>query len=367
VRRGHFAAFAPHCPHCVRSGAGQQVLVLAEVRAERADEVISGVLHCPNPACQHEYPIIDGIPVIVPDLRKLLTERGIELLLRDDLDPVLESMFGDAMGPGGWFDVMRQTVSCYAWDGWADLDPEEGEGVAGPMGGPPPGAVLRCLDRLLEMAGPVAGGARVLDVGCGAGRTAFGLAERHAEALVLGVDMNLGLLRLAQGALRGTVSYPRRRIGLVYDRRRFAVALGGAERVDFWACDALALPFAAGSVDLVAALNVLDCVAEPARLLAGLAEAVREDGRLLLASPYDWSVGATPMETWIGGHSQRAGHRGAAEPFLRALLTAGAHPQSVSGLRVLAEEAAWPWQTRLHERSTISYRSHLLAVARTGG
>src|SRR5208282_5320314 len=96
-----------------------------------------------------------------------------------------------------------------------------------------------------------------------AGRSAFGLAEHHAGALVLGIDVHLGLLRLAQGALHGVVSYPRRRIGLVYDRRRFAVSPGGAERVDFWACDALALPFAAASADLVAALNLLDCVAEP--------------------------------------------------------------------------------------------------------
>ena len=97
MRRGHFAAFAPHCPHCVSIGAGRHVLLLAEVRAEQGDEVISGVLHCPNPGCQLEYPIIDGMPVIVPELRTLLTERGIELLLRDDLDPVLESMLGDAM------------------------------------------------------------------------------------------------------------------------------------------------------------------------------------------------------------------------------------------------------------------------------
>ena len=352
------------------------MLVLVEVLAEQGDAVISGVLHCPNPACQLEYPIIDGIPVIVPELRTLLTERGIELLLRDDIDPLLESMFGDAMGPGGWFDVMRQTVSSYAWDGWADLDPDEavvevgggtvgaGEGAAP---GPVPGAVRRCLERLLEMAGPVEGVARVLDVGCAAGRSAFLLAERHAGALVLGIDMHLGLLRLAQGALRGVVSYPRRRIGLVYDRRRFAVSPGGAERVDFWACDALALPFAAGAADLVAALNVLDCVAEPRRLLAGLAEVLRGEGRLLLATPYDWSTRATPVETWIGGHSQRAAHRGAAEPFLRTLLSEGEHPQSVGGLRVLEEVAAWPWQTRLHERSSVSYRSHLLALARAGG
>jgi SAM-dependent methyltransferase/uncharacterized protein YbaR (Trm112 family) len=355
--------------------------VLAEVRADQGDEVISGILHCPNPACQLEYPIIDGIPVIVPELRTLLTERGIELLLRDDIDPLLESMFGDAMGPGGWFDVMRQTVSSYAWDGWADLDPDEAAGgggdvmpgptsgavVVGAATGPVPGAVRRCLDQLLDMAGPIDGVARVLDVGCAAGRSAFALAGRHAGALVLGIDMHLGLLRLAHGALHGTISYPRRRIGLVYDRRRFAVSLAAGERVDFWACDALALPLAAASADLVAALNVLDCVAEPRRLLAGLAEVLRGDGRLLLATPYDWSTRATPMETWIGGHSQRAAHRGAAEPFLRALLTEGEHPQSVAGLRLLDEMPAWPWQTRLHERSSVSYRTHLLALMRMPG
>jgi SAM-dependent methyltransferase/uncharacterized protein YbaR (Trm112 family) len=377
VRRGHFAAFAPHCPHCARGGGGRHVLVLVEVLAEQGDEVISGILHCPNPGCQLEYPIIDGIPVIVPELRTLLTDRGIELLLRDDVDPLLESMFGDAMGPGGWFDVLRQTVSSYAWDGWADLDPDEasvaaGGGTPGAMEGaggapgPVPGAVRRCLERLLEMAGPVEGVARVLDVGCAAGRSAFLLAERHAGALVLGIDMHLGLLRLAQGALRGVVSYPRRRIGLVYDRRRFSVSPDGAERVDFWACDAVALPFAAGTADLVAALNVLDCVAEPRRLLAGFSEVLRGEGRLLLATPYDWSTRATPMETWIGGHSQRAAHRGAGEPFLRELLSEGEHPQSVVGLRVVEEVTAWPWQTRLHERSSVSYRSHLLALARAG-
>ena len=99
------------------------------------------------------------------------------------------------------------------------------------------------------------------------------------------------------GALHGTVSYPRRRIGVVHDRRRFAVSPVGAERVDFWACDAIALPFAAASSDLVAAANVLDCVAEPRRLLASLADVLRHDSRLLLATPYDRSIGATPMET----------------------------------------------------------------------
>lgn len=359
MRRRHFQAFAPHCPRCAGAGSGRHPLVLAAVQAEQGDDVLAGILHCPNPACRFEYPILDGIPLIVPALAPLLAERGIELLLRQDLDPALESLIGDALGPGTWFDSQRQTVSTYAWDGWADLDPLEP-----PDEDPRPGAARRCLGRLLELAGGTAGASHVLDLGCGAGRTAFDLAAAAPDALVLGLDMNLGLLRLAQQAAAGAVSYPRRRIGLVYDRRRFPVGLPGAERVDFWACDALALPFAAGAADLAVALNLLDCVNEPRRLLAGLAEAVRPGGQVLLATPYDWSTRATPVETWIGGHSQRAAHGGAAEPFLRALLTEGAHPQAVAGLRIQAEVAAWPWQTRLHDRSAVLYRTHLLALVR---
>ncbi len=423
MRRTHFEAFAPLCPTCRRHGRGNHRLIIARILAEQDGDISAGLLHCSNPDCQHEYPVINGIPIIVPTLGPLLVDRGIELLVRDDLDPALESLLGDALGPGSWFDAIRQTVSTYAWDGWADLDPDEIPAADGVR----PGAARRCLARLLELAGtesshetpesphqtprhsrtprqsrtprhsresgnPSAvvdprfrgddkneGGddeneagisappptvSTALDVGCGVGRTTFDLAARHPGALVLGADLNLSLLRLARQALFGSVSYPRRRIGLVYDRRCFAVAPIGAARVDFWACDALALPFEPGAADLIAGLNLLDCVAEPARLLAELAAGLRPGGRLLLASPYDWSTRATPVETWIGGHSQRADHGGAAEPFLRTLLTEGAHPRSVPGLKLIGEELDWPWQTRLHDRSSIQYRSHLVALQR---
>jgi hypothetical protein len=100
------------------------------------------------------------------------------------------------------------------------------------------------------------------------------------------------------------------------------------------------------------------------RLLVGLAEVVRPGGHVLLATPYDWSTRATPIETWIGGHSQRSAYAGEAEPFLRALLQEGAHAQSVAGLTLLGEDQSWPWQTRLHERGAVQYRTHLLALAR---
>ena len=323
--------------------------------------MLAGLLTCPEPTCRLDYPILDGVPVIVPDLRAYAQERGAELLLRDDLDPAVEGLLADAVGPGTWFDGIRQILSTYGWDGWADLDPAE---LPAAEGGPVPGAARRCLARLLAMAHPVQGVRRVLDLGCAAGRTSLDLAAAHPDALVLGLDLGFALLRVARRAAEGEVTYPRRRIGLIHDRRRFAVAPEGVDRADFWACDALALPFAPGVADLAAALNLLDCVPDPRGLLAALAEAVRPGGRALLATPYDWSARATPPETWIGGHSPRSAHGGAAEPFLRALVEPGAHGRSVPGLHLVAE-ADMPWQTRLHDRSSVQYRAHLVALART--
>ena len=146
------------------------------------------------------------------------------------------------------------------------------------------------------------------------------------------------------------------------------MSLPDTGRVDFWACDALALPFAPGVAEFCVALNLLDCVANPRRLLEAMAEAVQPGGRILLASPYDWSTRATPLEAWLGGHSQRAAHAGAGEAFLHALLAGDAADapagHAVPGLVCVAEQAGWPWQTRLHERSAVHYRTHLLALRR---
>jgi len=356
VKLSHFEAFAPRCPVCRRAGRAPAPLALAHVGECTDAEIIAGTLQCPD--CQHEYPVLDGIPVIVADLPKLLGERGVELMVRDDIDPVLESLFGDAIGPDSWFDGLRQLQSTYGWDAFADLDPEEAPHGDGPL----PGAARRCLARLLDLAGPVAP-RRVLDLGCAAGRTSFDLAEVHESALVLGLDLNLGLLRVARRAGAGHVSYPRRRIGLAYDRRRFDVALAGAGRVDFWACDATCLALPPAQADLCVALNLIDCVANPRILLESFARLTRIGGRILLATPYDWSARATPVVAWLGGHSQRAPHAGAAEAFLQALI-GGPEGHAVAGLSLLAEQAAFAWHTRLHDRSVVQYRSHLVVLGR---
>ena len=270
MRRSHFDAWAPHCPICARDRRQTPALLLADGVTEAEGDVLSGTLVCADATCRAEYPVIDGIPIILANLRQHLGERAVELLLRDDLDPAALSLLGDALGPDSWLDVVRQGVSTYAWDAYADLDPAEDAGRT-----PGPGASRRCLRALLDLARPfgIAGASRVLDLGCAAGRTAFDCAAAAPDSLVLGIDGNLSLLRLARrAATRGEVAYGRRRIGLVYDYRRFAAALPGRERVDFWACDAAALPFAPGRAELVLALNLLDCVPDPVALLHAMAK-----------------------------------------------------------------------------------------------
>ena len=258
------------------------------------------------------------------------------------------------------YNTTRQHLSTYSWDNYGDLDPSEPETQGSPST-VAPGAVKRCLDLGLDLLGkPFQGPA--LDLGCSVGRSTFELA-RHCDTPVLGIDINFSMLRLAQRVLRqGLVRYPQRRVGVVYDRKEFGVEFEAAAQVDFWACDAQALPFAANSFGLAVGLQILDSVASPCGLLDSIGKLVKPGGSVILATPYDWSPQVTAIEAWIGGHSQRGPNRGAAEPVLRTLLTPGAHPQSIKGLRLSKELMDVPWHTRIQDRSTMSYSVHLVTA-----
>lgn len=202
----------------------------------------------------------------------------------------------------------------------------------------------------------------ILDIGCSVGRSTFELAARLDE-LVLGVDLGFDMLRVAGRVLqKGVVSYPRRRVGMAYDRRQFPVEMGNAGKVDFWACDATALPFPASSFSMVTSFNVIDCLNSPFDHLQSIDRVLAAGAQAILSTPYDWSVTATPMESWIGGHSQRSEKNGDSETILKSLLAGGDHPMALKGLRLVKEVPDLPWSVRLHDRSYMQYTSHLVVV-----
>ena len=342
---------------CRLAGRADSTLFLSSNQHEHDGHVVEGLLQCPSSQCLREYPIIDGIPLLIADIRAYIASNIDAIDARDDLGELLQGVLGDCCGPGSAYVVTREHLSNYAYDHYADLDPAEHQPE------PPPGAVRALLDSALTACGALPAGP-LLDLGCGVGRTSFELATRH-QGLVLGVDMHYAMLRLASRVLRqGRVRYPRRQVGLVFDQREFEARFAGSERVDFWACDATALPFPDGRFAGAVCLNLIDCVHSPQGLLESLARVLAPGAPVAISTPYDWAAAATPLEHWLGGHSQRSPGGGASEPVLRALLTPGAHPQSVAGLELEQEIDSLPWRVRTHERAFMEYRSHLLVARR---
>lgn len=350
MRLRHFEELGPICPRCAAGQGGGARLTIAAIERRLHDDILEGALACTRDGCRQAYPVIDGIPIIVPDVARYLSDNLWHITARTDLSESLEIMLGDATGPGSAFDVARYHLGTYAFDHWGEFDPlEEPLQTAGP------GSVARCLNAGLDLLAPSIAGPG-LDIGCSVGRSTFELAAR-SSGLVLGLDLNFAMLRLARRVLtEGRVTYPRRRIGIVYDRRTFDVPVTAPERVDFWVCDAMAPPFPPRRFGLIAALNVLDCLPDPRSLLSAIGGGLQPSGGAVLATPYDWSAAVTQPQAWIGGHSPRDASRGAAEPGLRALLT------QTNGLRIAGEITDFPWHVRLHDRSTMAYSTHLVAV-----
>ncbi len=331
-----------------------------------ANAVFEGVLQCPGPNCLREYPIVDGIPLLVPDVAGYLASQLYHLRDRDDLSPVIEGLLAEGSGPGSYLDVTWTHLGSYGWDHYGEWDHDDP--AKGQPEGIHPGSVARTLSTGLELcrqAGGTLGEGPLLDLGCAGGRSTFDLTGQTAD-LVVGVDLGFHFLKVAARVLRrGVARYPLRRGGIRYDWREFPVPVSDGDRVDFWACDAARLPFGAGSFGGAVCLNLLDCVAAPLDLLRETARVLRPGALVILASPYDWAPAATAVEAWIGGHSPRSFGGGASDQVLRALLTPGGHPASVPGLQVVAERDQVSWTVRLHDRSAVTYRLHLVVAARS--
>lgn len=364
------------CPEC------SALLDVGWVSREQNGEILEGALRCTRATCALEYPIIGGFPILAPNARAYVGAHASALTERDDLTPELEALIIECAGPGSPFEVSRQYLSHYAWDHYAEFDPLERTSFSESTPASSnresmarPGAVARVLEAGLQLLGPKALGVRAfdapwLDLGCSVGRVSFELAARaraaRSSSVVVGLDLNASMVRVARHVRESRrVTYPRRRLGLLYERRRFDVPFEGREAVDFWIGDAVQPPFAAETFAGVVCLNLLDCVPSPLDLLRSVHRLLRPGGSFVLASPYDWSGGVSPPETWIGGHSPRSPQQGDSKAVLRALLTPGAHSAGVDGLTIVGEIEGFDWQVRIHDRCVTQYRVHVVAGTRT--
>ena len=272
MRRRHFAAFAPRCPRCARDEAGRHALTLDAVLEERDDDVLSGILHC----------LQSGLPPRIPDHRRHPSHRPRARRPVGGARHRAAAARGPRSGAGE--PDRRRDRSRHLARHACARPCRPMPGTAGPtwtlrrpilptaFSQAPCGAAW---PRLLDMAGESA-----------AGRRHRYRLRRRPDRLRSWPSAAATPWCLASISISPCCAWPARRPPACCPIRDGASAscmtaaasrspCRGAERVDFWACDALALPFAPGAADLAVALNLLDCVSEPRRLLAGLAEVVR--------------------------------------------------------------------------------------------
>jgi SAM-dependent methyltransferase/uncharacterized protein YbaR (Trm112 family) len=332
VKLGHFEALRPICPAC-RKGD----IFLKQVIRGTSDEVEEGLLECRS--CQHLFPVIEGIPLLVRDLRRMVSEQILSVLERDDLSETTLALLGECCGPGSPFDVTRQRLSSYLSGHYEE------------------GSVVRVLEAGLALSGgrdahPTG---PILDVGCSVGRTTL---ELGARGLTVGVDLNFSMLRVARRIARtGKLAYPRRSSGLLYEERSLDVPRPHAGRVDFWCADALSLPFREQTFGLATSLNLLDVIAAPLEHLKGMRDVLRPGGAAIVASPFEWTQ-ATPVELWIGGHTPHGPARGSPVEVLRALVGT----EHLKGLAIEAERDGLEWPVRVHDRAEMRYRVALFVL-----
>ncbi len=317
-----------------------------------------GILVCSNERCRSEFPVIDGIPIILANLRSYVSQNFLSFISRDDLSATIESLLGDCAGPGSAFDSLRQHLSTYCFAHYGDLDAEE-LFCKQPGAGTINGLFKKSMALLKERLGGC-----IVDIGCSVGRTTFELANQ-SDGLVLGVDLNFGMLKVAKDIInKGRITYPLRREGIVYERRSFPADFKNLSRIDFWVCDAAALPFGREAFSGAVSFNVLDCLWSPNEHLREISRILQPQGEAIISTPFDWSVNVTPVESWLGGHSQRAPHEGLGSSFLRALLGSEKSPVELRQLQILREEDV-PWNLRLHDRSLMQYKTYLMILQKT--
>jgi SAM-dependent methyltransferase len=355
VWREHLERLRPACPTCRAAGREPAQLVLATVARADGDDVLEGVLVCPERLCRREHPIVDGIPVVVSDLVGWAPHQLDAAIRRADLTPFTESLLGDAAGPDSSFYRERANLSSYGSGHWGDLDPDERERSDG--------GLAELLESALALLDEPPRGPW-LDAGCALGRGALELARRTGE-LAVGVDLSFAMLRVAERVRReGRAVYPLRRVGLVFDRCDFPIAEVPARDLSFWCCDAGVLPFADAVFAGALSLNVVDCVASPLGHLLELGRVVEPGSPVLLSTPYDWSPTATLVEDWIGGHSQRGESHGSSAAALRRILSPDPETGVDTGLVVVAQRDRVPWRVYANERSSIHYQLDLMRLER---
>lgn len=235
-------------------------LTLGRVDLERGNDVIEGALGCPG--CGAVYPIKDGVAVLAPEALPAPPEPQAKYESEAVLGAYLWSQFGDLAGLGNG--------AGEAYGAWATMI-DTGPGPA-------------------------------LDAGCATGRMTLELAA--GRGLAVGCDLSETFIRTARELHRqGSITARLKVEGRLFQEVRIELPERLRNtRAEFVVADASAMPFKTGCFACASALNLVDKMPAPLKLLKELDRCLAASGaEMLLASPFSWSEDVAGADDWLGG------------------------------------------------------------------
>lgn len=243
------------CPACLPK---EHVLDISSIKGQD-DDIISADLSCRK--CRKRFPIRDGIAMLTPEP-------------------------GAGTSGGQWKYEEHGTTDRYLWSHYADL-----------LKAPDAGDAYAAWAALLAPASDLC-----YDAGCAVGRLTFEMSQRSSFAI--GCDLSPAFIRTARRlAQERNISFSLPLEGNLRETFRFTLPdAWQSDKVEFIVADAQALPFAQGTFQQIASLNLVDRVRHPLAHLFDLSRVARsKDAFFLFSDPFSWSTANTPEELWLGG------------------------------------------------------------------
>ena len=338
MRFDHFEYFSPICPLCKRDQHTDIPLNL-NVSKGNSQWIEEGFFHCTS--CDGRYPILRGIPILLPNIGQYLEQNYIHTLWNCSLSEHHLQWLSEAGGPNTVVEQTRNYLSTYMWAHYGDLDPAPNASDSSNLS-----SILSEINICDSLKG------NILDIGCAVGRSSFYLAEQYQRP-VLGIDLNFAMLLHAQEILlHQRAVYGERVLGSVYRWKDFPVSFEHSHLVDFWVADVCCLPFRNQQIAASTSLNVMDCVQSPMEYLMELHRTSKEFHSFC---PYDWSTNVTEFRQWIGGHNSFSTWKGDPNSILEYLLSEHSPIEELRTAKILRKKENIDWNIRLHDRSTMKY------------
>jgi len=344
------------CPACRRSGPEkilQFPLRIAGVFQQECDHIVEGILECSGDNCDRTYPIIEGVPVLLKDVRGWWHTAKNEYLGEWGRSPEIREFF-KSLGSEkdealGLRSRLGSTIE-FHYDTPVDTPPLL-SGMANP------GAFWNTA---MEMARP-AGGEKyrcALDLGCAAGRFTHELSDM--SDLSVGIDTNFSLLSFAAALHRhGHADWARRIRGRWF--RKSVITALPRNNICFLVADALDPPFAAATFDIVVGLNLLDSIRLPLMLLGQMDALLHDAGTLMLSAPYEWRPDISEISEWLEDKKRKA------PEVVRCILEGNLYGETGFHYKILREDDQIPYVLRNHDRYWSLFFVHMVLAKKAVG